>query len=283
VNLSATESAQLRELIHELCGLALSEEKSYLLRHRLGPVVRAAGCASFADFLAKLAGPAGKSLREPIIEAITTKETSFFRDRHPFEVFRKNMLPELASLARRRRAARRTGPVRIWCAAVATGQEAYSLAMLVDDYLSSPAGSDLQGKDFAIVGTDISTEALDSARAATYSDREVTRDVPHEFRERYLHKSKSGWVVVDRLRGMMELRKVNLMESFSSLGPVDLIFCRNVLIYFDESARRRICSGFAELLQAGGFLVLGTVENLYGISNHFVSERLGNTLVYRKI
>jgi chemotaxis protein methyltransferase CheR len=283
VDLSRTEFEQLRGLVHQLCGLAVAEEKTYLLRHRLGPVARSAGCANFADFLRKLAGPEGASLREPIIEAVTTSETSFFRDRHPFDAFRHTILPELGAVLRRRRLGLQTAPARLWCAGVATGQEAYSLAMLIDDYLRAAAGSDLRPRDFAILATDISTRVLDVARAGCYSEREVARGVQPEWIGRYFRRVGESLVIDAGLRKIVEFRKVNLMDNFTGLGMVDVIFCRNVLIYFDEAARRRTCERFADMLPPGGVLVLGTVENLYGVSSRFASERIGPTLVYRRV
>jgi chemotaxis protein methyltransferase CheR len=276
------ECQRLREIVHDLCGLSLGEEKAYLLEHRLEPVVRAAGCGSFAEFLAKLAGPVGASLREPIIEAITTKETSFFRDRHPFEAFRHTILPDLADVVRQRRATGKRNPARIWCAAVSTGQEAYSLAMLIDDYRLSARGQDLEAADFAILATDISAEALATARSGQYNEQSM-RDVPQHFRDRYFQPTQHGWVISDELRRLIEFRRVNLMDKVLALGMMDVIFCRNVLIYFDDAARRRICERLADLLTPGGYLVLGAVENLYAVSARFASEHLGATLVYRNI
>jgi chemotaxis protein methyltransferase CheR len=280
VDLAAGEFEQLRDLVHRLCGLALADDKAYLLRHRLAPVARAAGCPTFVAFLKKLNGPDGPKLREPIIEAVTTGETSFFRDRHPFDAFRQIMLPRLAIA--RRRAGRPPAPARIWSAGVATGQEAYSLAMLVDDFLRTAEGSGLGAKDFAIIATDISLRVLELARAGRFSDGEVTRGVPPAWRERYFHQEGSAWKIDAKLRHLIEFRQVNLMDHFGGLGPVDVIFCRNVLIYFDEASRRRICDRFAEMLAADGWLVLGAVENLYGITSRFAAEHMGPALAYRK-
>jgi chemotaxis protein methyltransferase CheR len=282
VQLSSVEFAQLRDLVHTLCGLALTEDKAYLVRNRLGPVATAAACKSFTALLKKLAGPEGPSLREPIIEAITTKETSFFRDGHPFETFRRVILPELGERWRRRRGPSRQRPIRIWSSAVSTGQEAYSVAMLVDDYLASEEGAGLQFRDFAIVATDISVTVLDQARSGIYTTHDLTRGVDAALSERYFRKDGQAWKVVDRLRDLIEFRKLNLMDDFTTLGGMDLIFCRNVLIYFDDDARTVICDHLASMLPTGGRLILGAVENLYGLKTGFTSERLGQTLVYRK-
>jgi chemotaxis protein methyltransferase CheR len=281
VNLSVLECQRLREIVHELCGLSLGEEKAYLLQHRLEPVAQAADCVDFAEFLGKLAGPEGPSLREPIIEAITTKETSFFRDRHPFDTFRDKLLPELADAVRRRRASGQRAPARIWCAGVATGQEAYSLAMLIDDYRLSARGKDLTAADFAILASDISAEALAIARSGCYTEQAL-REVPENFRTRYFQPKDAGWVISSELARLVDFRKINLMDNGPALGMMDLVFCRNVLIYFDDATRRRICERFAELLTPGGYLVLGAIENLYTISASFTSEHLGNSLVYRR-
>jgi chemotaxis protein methyltransferase CheR len=282
VKLSPLECQRLREIVHDLCGLSLGEEKTYLLQHRLEPVARAAGCPSFADFLLKLGGADGPALREPVIEAITTKETSFFRDRHPFDAFRDKILPDLAEVVRRRRSSGNRNPARIWCAAVATGQEAYSLAILIIEYLSSFRGKDLAAADFSILATDISSAALNIARTGHYSDFSI-RDVPTSLRDRYFENKKPGWIVRSELTRLIEFRKINLMDDCPGLGMMDCIFCRNVLIYFDDNSRRRICERLADLLTPGGYLVLGAVENLYAVSTRFASEHLGATLVYRKI
>jgi chemotaxis protein methyltransferase CheR len=282
MDLSPGEFEQLRDLVHRLCGLALTMEKTYLLRHRLGPVARAAGCRSFAAFLTKLAGPEAATLRAPIIEAVTTKETSFFRDRHPFDTFRRFVLPQLGTLVRRRRALHRPARARTWCAGVATGQEAYSIAMMIDDYLASEGSADLRLGDFPVLATDISARVLEAARAGRYSEREVRRGVSAAWVGRYFRQADRAFDVDARLRESIEFRQVNLMDPFSGLAPVDVIFCRNVLIYFDEAARRRVCDRFADLLPPGGLLILGAVENLYGISSRFVVERRDPTLMFRR-
>ena len=273
---------ELRRLIHGLCGVMLSEDKAYLIRHRLEPVVRDHGLAGFEELARRLRGPGGTALHDAVVEAITTGETSFFRDGHPFDAFRRVLLPRLGALVRGRRLERPPGQARIWCAGVSTGQEAYSVAMLIDDYLSAEGAPDLRTQDFVVLATDVSARVLEVARAGRYGDREVARGVSPPWRERYFRRAGKGWVIDEKLRGMVAFRRANLMENFTGLGRLDLIFCRNVLIYFDESARRRVCERFADMLTPDGLLVLGTVENLYGVSTRFVSERLGPTLVYRK-
>jgi chemotaxis protein methyltransferase CheR len=278
---------ELRLLIHRLCGLVVGEDKTYLVRHRLGPLAQAIGCRSFEEFVLKLRGPEGTALHAPIIEAITTAETSFFRDGHAFEVFRTQLLPRLGEKARR------GGKVRIWCAAAATGQEPYSLAMLLCDYVQANASSLPSGGkpatqagasegDFSILATDISEKVLAVARAATYSDRDAARGLTPALLARHFERRDGAWVVRESVRRLVEFRRLNLTGSLPALNSFDAIFCRNLLIYFDLETRRRVCRGLHDHLLNGGWLVLGAAENLYGVSDQFEALRLRDALVYRK-
>jgi chemotaxis protein methyltransferase CheR len=263
---------ELRQLIHRLCGLVLADDKAYLIRHRLEPLVRAAGCRDFEEFAQKLRGPEGETLHDPIVEAITTSETSFFRDGHPFEAFRRYLLPRLGELAKGR-------PLRLWCAAAATGQEPYSLAMLIDEYATA---NRLRADAFSILATDVSAKVLAEATAARYSQHEVARGLTPEQTARHFQKHGKYWVLREPVRRLVRFQTLNLTRPFGGLGTFEAIFCRNVLIYFDETTRRRICEQFYALLNAGGWLVLGSAENLYGISDRFASGVYGDTIVYCK-
>ncbi len=271
----------LRRSIHRLCGIVLSEDKEYLIRHRLEPVVRQSGCRSFDEFRGRLAGDGGSQLQEAIIEAITTQETAFFRDRHPFDALRQQILPELV---RSRRAAGGTPrrAIRIWCAAAATGQEPYSLAILLHELAAASPPGGPRPEDFAIVATDVSAQALAAATAAAYEQRQVDRGLTASQIHKYFEHCGDRWVARPALRKLVEFRRLNLIQPFSGLGTFEVILCRNVLIYFDDATRRKICDQFFAMLTDGGWLLLGSAENLYGISDRFVSVRFGDTLVYRK-
>lgn len=266
----------LRRSIHRLCGIVLAEDKEYLVRHRLEPVVLSCGCRSFAEFCEKLAGSDALFWQAAIIEAITTQETSFFRDRHPFDALRQQILPELLR-TRRATAGTHRRPIRLWCAAAATGQEPYSLAILLQEI----AGG-CRPEDFSILATDVSAKALAVARAATYEQRQVDRGLTTAQIDRYFERCGDTWVARPALRRLIEFRRLNLIQPLRGLGAFDVILCRNVLIYFDEATRRLICDQLFAMLTDGGWLLLGSAENLYGINNKFVSVRLGETLVYRK-
>jgi chemotaxis protein methyltransferase CheR len=263
---------ELRQLIHRLCGLVLAEEKAYLVRHRLEPLARASGCRDFEEFCRRLRDPGGAALYDSIIEAITTSETSFFRDRHPFEAFRQFFLPRVRAAS-----PFPSGPrLRIWCAAVSTGQEPYSLAMLVRD-----AG--LDERHVSILATDISARVLEVAAAGAYSEREVTRGLTPGQIARHFRQEEDRWLVQEPLRRLVEFRRFNILNPLVGLGRFDAIFCRNVLIYFDEGTRRRVCQQCYDALGDDGWLVLGAAENLYGIDDRFESVCLNESLVYRKV
>lgn len=269
---------ELRRLIHRLCGVVLTPDKAYLVRHRLEPLVRKSGCGSFDELARRLREPGGTALHNSVIEAITTGETSFFRDGHPFDTFRQHLLPLLIESAQRRAGLGSVPRVRLWCAAASTGQEPYSLAMLVRDYLDAarvPA-------EFSILATDVSAAVLAKAAAGDYDHRELSRGVSPAVLHRHFQKRGRHHGVRDEVRRLVEFRRVNLVESVLGLGTFDAIFCRNLLIYFDEATRRRLCAEFAAMLPVGGWLVLGAAENLYGVSERFESVRFGETLLFRR-
>lgn len=285
MQLTAQSFGELRTLIQRLCGVALSAEKEYLVRHRLEPVARDNGCATFEELIRKLRGPEALALSDAVVEAITTSETSFFRDGHPFEAVRRLILPALGEqlLARKARLPFVSGPtVRFWSAAAATGQEAYSLAMLVHDHIEANRGRGVTEKDFSILATDVSEPVLARARSAAYTERELARGLTPGQIARYFVRDGDQWLVREPIRRLVTFARANLVQPLGILGPFDVIFCRNVLIYFDEETRLRICQRFHELLTPGGYLVLGAAENLYGVTDRFKALHWEDALLYRK-
>ena len=233
---------ELRDLVHRLCGLVIPEEKAYLIRHRLEPVAQPDGCRSFADFTQKLRVLQGGGSPRAIIEAITTNETSFFRDKHPFETFRQHVLPALGEallLRKKQRHLRRDHRVRIWCAAASSGQEPYSLAMVLHEYVNLNRPLGVEESDFEILATDISAKVLAAALAGEYTERELARGLSSRQITRYFRKQGAKWIVDGKLRDGIVFRRVNLVQPFVGLGSFDVIFCRNALIYFDEATKRR--------------------------------------------
>ncbi|MGE4298822.1 MAG: protein-glutamate O-methyltransferase CheR [Desulfovibrionaceae bacterium] len=290
--LSRQEFEQLRVYIHKICGLYILDEKMYLVQQRLEGLVRQHACASFEAFYALLTSTPPAGVHESIIEAITTHETSFFRDRHPFDAFRDHLLPALGAGIKAAKAARnaRTGRAdgeqphraRIWCAGASTGQEPYSLAMLVHDYVQANCFLGVAPQDFTILATDISNDVLAKAKNGVYSDLEVVRGLQPEAKNRYFQPADKGWRIRDEIRRIVDFRKMNLVEPFGMLTGFDCIFCRNVLIYFDDPTKKQIIEQFHRKLTDNGVLVLGSAENLYALTEAFESITVGDTILYRK-
>jgi chemotaxis protein methyltransferase CheR len=283
MNLSPAAFDEIRKTVHQLCGIVIADDKEYLVKARLEPVVRANGLVSYESYIEQLNNPGSLALKEQTIEAIATNETSFNRDGHPFAELKRSILPELAARVIERKAVAPHSYLRarIWCAAVATGQEAYSTAMAVADFLAEGSATGLALTDFPIVATDISTSALAIARAARYSSAELARGLSTDQKTRYLRADGNGWIIDEKLRGMIEFRRLNLVHPLPSLGPFDLILCRNFLIYLDEPTRRRLCDTLHRMLAPRGILILGAAESLYGVTDLFATERIGSTVVYR--
>ncbi|MBX9908927.1 MAG: protein-glutamate O-methyltransferase CheR [Beijerinckiaceae bacterium] len=252
----------LRALLHQRSGLSLSEEKRYLAESRLGILCRRSGIDGLGALVQKLRFRADPALENAVVEAMTTNETLFFRDRTPFDLFRDVILPEkLAANATSR-------SLRIWCAAVSTGQEAYSLAMILDEMAQRLAGWRVE-----ILGTDISTEVLERARQGVYSQFEVQRGLPIQMLLRYFRQDGDKWQVNERIRAMVDLKPHNLLEANAHFGQFDVIFCRNVLIYFDVATKAKVMAALAQRLARDGAFVLGAAETVIGITTTIVPDR----------
>jgi chemotaxis protein methyltransferase CheR len=246
----------LRKLLKERSGLDLSADKQYLVESRLIPLARKAGLSGIAELVAKIkAGSA--ALTTEVVEAMTTNETFFFRDKIPFDHLRESILPALVQA----RASRRS--LRIWCAASSTGQEPYSIAMCVKEF----AG--LAGWRVEIVATDLSQEVLEKSKAGIYSQFEVQRGLPIQMLVKYFTQTGELWQLKADLRAMVQHRQLNLLQDFSQLGTFDVIFCRNVLIYFDQDTKVAVFDRLARMVEADGVLLLGAAESVVGISDAF--------------
>jgi chemotaxis protein methyltransferase CheR len=252
----------LRLLLHQRSGLSLSPEKRYLAESRLGILCRRRNIADIATLIQKLRPGNDAALEHAVIEAMTTNETLFFRDHTPFDLFRDVILPE------RLAANTATRSLRIWCAAVSTGQEAYSLAMILDEM-----GPRLSGWKIQIVGTDISGEVLERARAGLYSQFEIQRGLPIQMLLKHFSQEGDRWRISERLRAMVDLRQHNLLEPNGHLGQFDIIFCRNVLIYFDVQTKARVLEALAPRLAPQGAMFLGAAETVIGISTTVLPDR----------
>jgi chemotaxis protein methyltransferase CheR len=247
----------LRGVLKQRSGLDLSTDKQYLVESRLVPLARKAGLAGIPELVQKMRGSA-ESLTTEVVEAMTTNETFFFRDKVPFDHLRDTILPALLQS----RASRKS--LRIWSAACSTGQEPYSIAMCLKEKAAQLAGWRIE-----IVGTDLSQEVLDKSRAGIYSQFEVQRGLPIQLLVKYFAQIGELWQLNSELRGMVQYRQLNLLQDFSSLGKFDVVFCRNVLIYFDQQTKTQIFERIARVTEPDGMLMLGAAEWVVGITNAF--------------
>ena len=247
----------LRKLLRDRSGLDLSADKQYLIESRLLPLARKAGLSGIDELVQKLRDGSG-NLTDRVVEAMTTNETFFFRDRIPFDLFREAVMPELI----RARANRKS--IRIWCAAGSTGQEPYSLAMCLKEM-----GAALNGWRIEILATDLSQEVLEKSRSGLYSQFEVQRGLPIQLLLKYFKQVGELWQINPDLRAMVHHRQLNLLRDFSQLGTFDVIFCRNVLIYFDQQTKIDIFARLAKAMEPDGFLALGAAETVVGLTDVF--------------
>jgi chemotaxis protein methyltransferase CheR len=250
--------ARLRRLLRSVAGIALDSDKLYLAESRLAPIMLDNGDIDLAELVRRIERSGDEQFLQAVIDAMTTNETSFFRDRTPFELFQRELLPELME---RRRDKRR---LRIWCAACSTGQEPYSLAMLLEE-----EGARLQDWTVEILATDISETALKTARRGVYSQFEVQRGLSTQRLLRHFDQHNGNWRANDRLRARVAFRASNLLSSFRDLGPFDIVFCRNVLLYLAPEVRRDVMSRLAAVTAEDGRLILGTAEAVNEGRRHF--------------
>ena len=255
--MTPTDYEFLRKLLKDHSGLDLSADKQYLIESRLLPLARKAGLAGIPDLVQKMRG-GSTPLIVQVVEAMTTNETFFFRDKIPFDHFRDTVMPELLQA----RATRKS--IRIWCAAGSTGQEPYSLAMCLKEM-----GAALSGWRVEILATDLSQEVLEKSKSGIYSQFEVQRGLPIQLLVKYFKQIGELWQINAELRAMVQHRQLNLLHDFSQLGVFDVIFCRNVLIYFDQETKVNIFGRLAKAIEPDGFLVLGAAETVVGLTDVF--------------
>ena len=235
-------------LLKEKSGLALTEAKTYLLSSRLTPVATSLGYASLEDFTKDMRSGKDPSLSAAAVEAMTTNETSFFRDTKPFETF-KTLLPEIMQSREIHK------KIRIWSAACSSGQEAYSIAMTLDEFFA-----DKPGWQYEIVGTDISESMLEQARRGEYSQFEIQRGLTIQAMVKYFDQSGTKWKIKDRLKSAVRFQYANLLDNIGSLGSFDFIFCRNVLIYFNSETKTQVLNEIGHHMREDSYLFLGACE-----------------------
>lgn len=260
----------IRTMLAELSAIALEDDKKYLVETRLLPVARRAGLSSIDDLVTRLRRTPNDPLRQQVVEAMTTNETSFFRDQVPFETLRTIILPDLLA---RREGSRK---LNVWSAACASGQEPYSIAMLWSEHFSH-----LDNWSFRVLGTDISEEVLQRARDGRFTQLEVERGLPEPLLQKYFRRIETDWVLEPSVRRMVEFRQLNLHSNWPALPIMDVILLRNVLVYFDSPTRQKILRDVRGLLRPDGYLLLGGAESALNIDAAFQVTRSNGFSYYQ--
>jgi chemotaxis protein methyltransferase CheR len=285
VELSKNDFLILKKFIHNVCGIDIPDEKEYLILHRLQPVLEKYNCKDFSEFALLAGSNINDNVREDIIEAITTNETSFFRDEHPFQNLKNHILPKVIKNATNRNNTllfKGKPKVSILSAGASTGQEGYSIAISIHEYIETLREKIIDIENFSITGIDISSQVLAKAISGEYTEIEVKRGLNDFYINQYFLKTGDKWIVKDNLKKMVTFQKVNFIKQFSKIGYYDIIFCRNVLIYFDVESKKKILEQFYSMLNPGGYLILGSTENLYNLTNLFLSEHINSGIFYSK-
>ncbi|WP_336368231.1 CheR family methyltransferase [Marinobacter sp. C2H3] len=261
-----------KTFLQDACGILLGENKQYLVKSRLRRILEENSLDSLGQLLDRLQRPGRGGLRETVIDAMTTNETLWFRDNHPFRILQERLLPEFSE-------SRTTQPLRIWSAACSTGQEPYSVAMIVEEFRRLKPG---RLRDVRITATDISRSVLDVARRGEYEMLAIGRGLSPERQKQFFTPSANGgWQVRPTLKSMVEFKELNLLERYM-LGKFDVVLCRNVLIYFSAELKRDILTRIHATLNPGGYLILGASESLNGLPDLYEMVQCHPGIIYRK-
>lgn len=269
--LSTEQYDIFRHFLEEACGIVLGENKHYLVTSRLNRLTKDFAFPTVSALLDTLALGTNAQLKERVIDAMTTNETSWFRDSYPYEILRHELLPFYSK--------KKASSFRIWSAACSTGQEAYSISMTIAEYQLANPGA--LSTFIEIIGTDISPTVLKMARDGIYDEINVIRGLSEERRDRYMVQQDDKWQVRDAIRAPTRFAELNLFKNYSLLGKFDIIFCRNVLIYFSTESKTDILNRMAQILNPGGFIILGGSESPTGYSPAFEMVRYEQGVIYR--
>jgi chemotaxis protein methyltransferase CheR len=277
MNKIATDDIKaISKYILDISGIELNDSKAYLIETRLGELIKEYKCYSYRELFNKAKTDQTKNIENRIIDAISTNETLFFRDKGPFEVLQHKILPDLIDRRTESSSSRLPIPIRIWSTACSTGQEVYSIAIVLKELLS-----DLKKYDVKLLGTDISDSAIGQASYGTYNKFEIERGLSKEKLQKYFVPNGGNWKINDEIRAMVSFAKRNILKPFVGLGKLDIIFCRNVAIYFNLEDRKKLFENIASVLARDGILILGSTESLTGICSLFEPKRYLRTIYYQ--
>ncbi len=273
MQIDAAGFQSFRDFLEKSCGILLADNKEYLVSSRLSPIMAEHQYSTLAELLRRLQRPDSARLKASVVEAMTTNETLWFRDSHPYQILESRLLPELA--------ARLDGqPLRIWSAACSSGQEPYSISMSIDAFKRARPGLLRSGE--RVVATDISVAMLDHARRGVYNTLALERGLSKERLQRYFSpQSEGGWKINSDIQARVEFRTLNLLGSFGLIGKVDVVFCRNVLIYFSAARKQQILRRIHASLKPGGYLLLGASESLGQLTDLYEMVHCSPGIIYR--
>lgn len=271
-DLQESEYRLFREFLEQQCGIVLGENKQYLVKSRLAPLMQRFGIHSLSELLTKTLSPFERQLRSAVIDAMTTNETLWFRDNYPYELLKNQILPEFEKQQK---------SVKIWSAASSSGQEPYSISMTFLEYQQSRPTAFPGG--LSVLGTDISNTMLEHCQRAEYDGLALSRGLSDERRFKFFESSGHGMMrLKDAVRRNVSFRHLNLLDSYTLLGKFDIIFCRNVLIYFSPEVKTKIIQQFSQSLNPRGYLILGASESLSSLNDDFEMIRCNPGIIYRK-
>ena len=272
VKIKPDEIQLITKYIYEISGIHIEPSKSYLLETRLGRMLEDENCTTYTEFYHKAKSDRSKVLEAKILDGITTNETLFIRDSNPFELIKHKILPEVIDQHASKSVAT---PIRIWSAACSTGQEVYSIAIILNELLGNTPVK------FKLMGTDLSDAAIKQASYGSYNKFEIERGLPRERLQRYFKADGAKWKIKDQIRVMATFKKFNLMHPFMGMGKFDIIFCRNVAIYFTLEDRKKLFAKIADALEPDGYLIIGSTESLTGVCPRFVPKRHLKSIFYQ--
>ncbi len=276
-SIDQAEFDQFRQFLEDACGISLGDNKQYLVTNRIRRILEENNISSFGELVRVLKQGANRKLKDQVVDSMTTNETFWFRDNYPYEHLKNTLLSQLMAGNNRM-----FGPVRIWSAACSSGQEPYSISMMVEEYKRQAMGN--LARQVQIVATDLSSTVLEQAKRGEYDKLSVLRGLSDERLERYFdNPTPTVWRVKSIVKERIDFRSLNLMDSYAALGKFDIVFCRNVLIYFNAELKRQILQKIHASLKPQGILFLGSSEGLAGAGDLFEMVRCDPGILYKAI
>jgi chemotaxis protein methyltransferase CheR len=276
VKITQEEHGLFCQYIQELSGIHLDKSKVYLLETRLASLLEEEGCTCFAELYDKAKHLGGETLRQKIIDRISTNETLFFRDKRPFELLQHKIMPDLIDARRAASSGFFPTPIRIWSAACSTGQEIYSIAIVLKELLQ-----DLGRYRIQLLGTDLSNTVIARASRGEYNQFEIKRGLSEDILKKYFTFNGNAWKINDDIRAMVSFRKMNLMVPFDGFGKFDIVFCRNVGVYFNMTDRKKLFENISKVMEKDGYLIIGATESLINVDPRYEPKRYLRSVFYQ--